>query len=1562
MTHKAIQRRSVIASIVALLRGSHTVRDLRQSSDFRKALLCVALLIAAFSATTAYAASLSGTVVAGPAAVNLTTTGTADWVDWGSINALSVDRKAGVATQISGLTPVGSITGRFGNDPLWSTLNWTDGTPTATKTNWSGGIYFLGIGNGYQFTVPADTTQRTLKLYVGGWMSTSEVRATLSDGSAGPSIVTFSGAGVHSAIVTLIFSAASSGQTLTVRHIMQSGGGNIGLQAAALVQAVGNAAPTLNPIGDKVGLVGSPLLFSVSASDPDGPPPLAMTIVSSVPALPATASYGDNGNGTGSFVWTPDAASAGSYQVTFAATDGAGLVAQRTIVITVNTAATGGSLVASSTSTPAAVNLTTTGTADWIRWGLTTAASVDRKSGVAAQISGLTPLGAVAGRFGADAHWSTHSWTDGAPTASNSGFSGGIFSLGIGNGYQLTVSADTTPRTLKLYVGGYVSTSEIRATLSDGSAGPSITTFSGTGVHSAIITLTYNAASSGQTLTVRHTMTAGTGNIGVQAAALTQANGGGGNVAPTLDAISDKTVVKGTPLTFTVTAHDPDGPLPLAMARSNSVPALPVAASYVDNGNGTGTFSWTPGSANVGSYLVTFTATDGAGLAAQRSMTITVTAGNVAPTISTIGNKGGFVGNPISFLVAASDPDGPLPLTMTRSNSVPALPAAATYVDNGSGTGSFNWTPGAANIGSYQVTFDARDGAGLLAQQTITITVDAAPPPGSGALSGAAAVGPPTENLSAAGWADWVDWGLPPATLNRKSGLAPLISDLTLLGAPPDKFSSDPNWTKMSWSDGTPTASKTNFSGGLYFVGIGNGYELNVLADTTQRTLKLYVGGYNSMSELTATLSDGSAAPYVATFGATGAVYRELVTLTFNAASNGQLLTVRHTMKSGGGNIGVQAAAQPFPLFDDFNDGNFGGWTVVNQTTDPANWLVVNNAFQEQNRVESTASFKYSYHLGTFAYLAGGLALTDYQFSVKARYLAQGLSEDVGVMFRYKDPNNFYRLSFNSRYGFTRLEKRVAGVFSALATNSRGYLPGQVLNISVELRGPLMLITVNGDPLFAVSDTSLPSGTVALYAQDQSDFDDVRVNLVDLTPRVVLSAPLAYSADATDTVHAVAYATNLPAAGYVEFVLDGGATLVDSTPPYDVTFTSVGPGDHQVAAVLRSQSAVELSRDTNVMVGRGGELLYAVGDSINNGVGDEYISDNIVGAAKIISYQGFEVPLTALFDTLDLSGGKYLIYNEAIGGDLSTTSAFLRLPSIMARHPEATRVLISLGTNDGNEAIPAGTGCFGSACDGTFKGNMQAIIDRIVWANYPRSTIRSGVIPIIAMPPPYFNSPTPWTTQGNARLRAYGNVVRYELIDHQLGPDLFAFFMPNSTTYLRTLYYDTIHSNGLGQRMLAVLWQNVLNPATPLPLPFMLGSLAVTPGLLEPRQNIIEAGNALYLDAAYDVTAVPAALKEGRWIITHDADRLGASASYLTFNLDRPVKIYIAYDSAATALPSWMSGFAVTGMVLQTTNPNAPSMTVYSKSFAAGPIVLGANLQSPAIGARANYVAIVVEN
>jgi putative Ig domain-containing protein len=159
--------------------------------------------------------------------VNLTAIGTSDWVHW-----LPLNRKA-AGGFISDYVPVGNATiARYSDDPR--SFVWTDGIPNATGND-SAGAAMSGIGAGFSFSVAADTTTRTLLIYVGGSDSSGTLTAHLSDFSA-PDLadVPLSESGRYDGFYTLIFKAGSAGQQLEITWTQTAGPGSITLQGAAL--------------------------------------------------------------------------------------------------------------------------------------------------------------------------------------------------------------------------------------------------------------------------------------------------------------------------------------------------------------------------------------------------------------------------------------------------------------------------------------------------------------------------------------------------------------------------------------------------------------------------------------------------------------------------------------------------------------------------------------------------------------------------------------------------------------------------------------------------------------------------------------------------------------------------------------------------------------------------------------------------------------------------------------------------------------------------------------------------------------------------------------------------------------------------------------------------------------------------------------------------------------------------------------------------------------------------------------------------------------------------------
>jgi hypothetical protein len=469
--------------------------------------------------------TLTGTQTTHPSNIDLTMEGTSDWAHWGLSDASSFNHKNGVTQLINNYTPIGTISPiRFANN--MNSYSWSDGTPTTTS-NTTTGVYYYGIGNGFQITVPADTIQRTLKLYVGLWAAGGRLEATLSDGSASPYINTslLSG-GADNGVFTLNYRSPTNGQTLTVRWTVNSNTnalGNVTLQAATLAIPT-NLPPVVNAGNDQTITLPSVANLSGTASDDGLPnPPAALTTTWSQVSGTGTVTFGDANalNTTASF------SLAGVYVLRLTVNDSAVIVTDD-VIVTVNVNGGTGVISGNSSSTPANVNLTMEGTSAWTHWGLNNETSFNYKNGATEQISNYTAIGSGTA-YQYTNNSTSYSWNDGAPSAIATNTTAGIFVIGLNNGFQITVPADTTPRTVKLYVGLWLAGGRFEAALSDGSTSPYVDTtlVNQTGGSNAVYTLNYRAGSNGQTLILR--WIAGTtfdywGNVTLQAATLSSSS------------------------------------------------------------------------------------------------------------------------------------------------------------------------------------------------------------------------------------------------------------------------------------------------------------------------------------------------------------------------------------------------------------------------------------------------------------------------------------------------------------------------------------------------------------------------------------------------------------------------------------------------------------------------------------------------------------------------------------------------------------------------------------------------------------------------------------------------------------------------------------------------------------------------------------------------------------------------------------------------------------------------------------------------------------------------------
>jgi PKD repeat protein len=187
--------------------------------------------------------------------------------------------------------------------------------------------------------------------------------------------------------------------------------------------------------------------------------------------------------------------------------------------------------------------------------------------------------------------------------------------------------------------------------------------------------------------------------------------------APVVTAPESITGTSGSLITFQVFVQDPEN----VLISSLTAAPLPAGSMFdVTPDKTSGTFSWTPGPLQTGTYAITFTAMGGAGGSGSAFTTIVVAPGNQPPTLTAPASVIAGEGVPITFQIQASDPDGD-PVTLGVQNR----PVGSLFVDNGNNTGSFSWTPTFHDAGTFTVTFTGRDARGANAvPKPVSITVD----------------------------------------------------------------------------------------------------------------------------------------------------------------------------------------------------------------------------------------------------------------------------------------------------------------------------------------------------------------------------------------------------------------------------------------------------------------------------------------------------------------------------------------------------------------------------------------------------------------------------------------------------------------------------------------------------------------------------------------------------------------------------------------------------------------------------------------------------------------------
>jgi hypothetical protein len=614
---------------------------------------------------------------------NLTALGTSDWAHWGLNSNTSFDHKAGVTSQISNYTVINGEVGNLAasaDNSLAST--WTDGTPDTSVTATQSGVYIRKLNAGYQITAPAGKALRLLTLYVGLVDAQGKMTAHLSDGSAPDFVDTSVQNGSQlCAAYTLVYSAASEGQTITVSWTQ-----NTAPYFASDVTLV-SATLSLVNAGADFTIAGGP---STQSIPPGGSTSYALTVAPmagfggsvnlSVSGLPngAAATFtpaavtpsGMSNMGITASTSTPP----GQYSIVVTATSAA---TTHSIPFTLNILNGSGPYVGGSFAVASApVNLSAQGTADWAHWGLNNSTSFDHKAGVPQQISNYSVVQGEAGQVGAASAAVSFSWTGGTPDTSSSGTFTSVYIKGLNFGFQITVPADTTARTLTFYPGVFNTQGLLTAHISDGSSPDYIdTSLNSSGLLTGAYTISYKAASSGQKLTVKFTQNTMSGPrcaeisgvhcfVILQSATLA--------VSPPNFALSvqpsSQTVTAGTGTSYTASVAPLNGFTGTVNFTAGGIPSGSNASfspTSLANGNGSSTLTVSvPQNTPAATYPLTLSATSG-NLSGSVPVSLVIASASagaqhyVAPTGSPGGD--GTFSNPWDLQTALNQPASVLP-------------------------------------------------------------------------------------------------------------------------------------------------------------------------------------------------------------------------------------------------------------------------------------------------------------------------------------------------------------------------------------------------------------------------------------------------------------------------------------------------------------------------------------------------------------------------------------------------------------------------------------------------------------------------------------------------------------------------------------------------------------------------------------------------------------------------------------------------------------------------------------------------------------------------------------
>jgi hypothetical protein len=269
-------------------------------------------------------------------------------------------------------------------------------------------------------------------------------------------------------------------------------------------------------------------------------------------------------------------------------------------------------------------------------------------------------------------------------------------------------------------------------------------------------------------------------------------------------------------------------------------------------------------------------------------------------------------------------------------------------------------------------------------------------------------------------------------------------------------------------------------------------------------------------------------------------------------------------------------------MVDDFSAGNVNAYTIIDEGAidAPSVWFEPpGRLFQESNIYGPNASAM-DRRKGTFAVWKAPEALSWSNYAVTVSFRT-GDDDGLGLLFRYQNRSNYYKVELDSERHFRKLLRVVGGVETTIAAETNGYTPNQDYQLRVMATNNEIRVRLNGTLLFggAVLDSSLAAGTFAFYSWGNQgvSFSGLAITPPFRAPHTAILSPAPAAVfNEFDPIPIEVSAFGVDSDIQQVEVLDGTNSIVTFLePPYYWEWMGAAAGDHTL--VVRATDTTGLT-------------------------------------------------------------------------------------------------------------------------------------------------------------------------------------------------------------------------------------------------------------------------------------------------------------------------------------------------------------------------------------------------